>query len=50
MQGSESEAEGCLKGGVLTPATAMGLVLMRRLQAVGFSFEIVESGNKVHAS
>ena len=31
----ECEAAGCLKGGILTPATAMGPVLLRRLAEGG---------------
>lgn len=34
---------GCLQGGVLTPATAMGLVLADRLRAAGIIFDIVQS-------
>lgn len=30
-------------GGVLTPATAMGTVLIKRLQAAGIKFEVTES-------
>lgn len=38
---------GYASGGVLTPASAMGTVLMRRLQAAGVKFQILEneSGN-----
>ncbi|CAD7696843.1 unnamed protein product [Ostreobium quekettii] len=35
---------GTLEGGVLTPATAMGPVLLHRLRKKGFTFEILESG------
>lgn len=38
--GEESEASGCAKGGVLTPATAMGLPLIARLEQAGFQFAI----------
>lgn len=34
---------GYLQGGVLTPATAMGLVLADRLRAAGITFDIVQS-------
>ena len=49
MQAKESEAAGCMKGGVLTPATAMGLVLLQRLQSVGFNFEILDPGSPMPA-
>lgn len=34
---------GYAAGGVLTPATAMGTVLIKRLQAAGIKFEVTES-------
>ena len=37
------EADGYPSGGVLTPASAMGLVLAERLRAAGITFDIVES-------
>lgn len=36
-------AAGCLQGGVLTPASAMGLVLIDRLKQAGLKFDITES-------
>lgn len=39
LQGPDLEAAGLAKGGVLTPATAMGLVLADRLRAAGFKIE-----------
>lgn len=36
-------AAGCQSGGVLTPASAMGLVLIERLRKAGLKFDIVES-------
>ena len=33
-------ADGRLEGGVLTPAAAMGMALVRRLQTAGFIFEM----------
>lgn len=35
LEMDECEAAGCLKGGILTPATAMGPVLLNRLQQYG---------------
>ena len=32
----------CTNGGVLTPATAMGNVLIDRLRRIGFEFEIIQ--------
>lgn len=40
MQEDELRQAGMLQGGVLTPGSAMGLVLVRRLQAAGITFEI----------
>lgn len=37
------DAAGCVKGGVLTPAAAMGMVLVDRLRAAGITFDVVES-------
>lgn len=34
---------GCHSGGVLTPASAMGLVLMERLRRAGLMFDITDS-------
>lgn len=34
---------GCASGGVLTPASAMGLVLIERLRRAGLRFEVTES-------
>ncbi len=31
---------GCLPGGVLTPATAAGMVLVKRLRAAGFTWRV----------
>ena len=40
VQGDELKAAGRLQGGILTPASAFGLVLVQRLQAKGFRFSI----------
>jgi short subunit dehydrogenase-like uncharacterized protein len=40
---SKLEAAGLPKGGVLTPASAMGLVLADRLRAAGITFDVIES-------
>jgi len=36
-------AAGCASGGVLTPASAMGLVLIERLRRAGLKFNVTES-------
>jgi len=36
-------AAGCASGGVLTPASAMGLVLIERLRRAGLRFDVTES-------
>lgn len=36
-------AAGCASGGVLTPASAMGLVLIERLRQAGLKFDITQS-------
>ena len=41
-QGDECESAGYLKGGILTPASAMGMVLLKRLQHKGFTFNILD--------
>eukprot|EP00878_Enallax_costatus_P002058 GHUV01002224.1.p1 GENE.GHUV01002224.1~~GHUV01002224.1.p1 ORF type:complete len:439 (+),score=107.02 GHUV01002224.1:127-1443(+) len=43
MDGAACEAAGCQKGGVLTPASAMGMVLIDRLRKAGLKFDITES-------
>ena len=40
LQSQECEQAGYLKGGILTPASAMGSVLRKRLQNAGFTFRI----------
>ena len=42
LQSEDLEREGMLKGGVLTPATAFGPVLVNRLQKAGLKWEIVD--------
>ena len=44
LQGAELKEKGCLQGGVLTPASAMGTVLIKRLKDAGIKFEIIKSG------
>jgi len=44
LQGPELQEAGYLQGGVLTPATAMGSVLIERLDAAGITFEITRTG------
>jgi short subunit dehydrogenase-like uncharacterized protein len=39
-QGPELEKAGYAKGGILTPATAMGQVLITRLRNAGFTFKV----------
>lgn len=43
LDGERCKEAGYLQGGVLTPATAMGLVLADRLRAAGITFDVVES-------
>ena len=38
----EDDTEGCLSGGVLTPASGIGYPLIERLRAVGFRFDVIE--------
>ncbi len=40
VQEDELKESGLKQGGVLTPATAMGMVLVRRIQKAGVSFEL----------
>ncbi len=40
MQEDELKDSGLKQGGVLTPATAMGMVLVRRIQKAGVSFDL----------
>ncbi|DBA91626.1 TPA: hypothetical protein ACH3X1_003234 [Trebouxia sp. C0004] len=40
LQEDELKASGLKQGGVLTPATAMGMVLVRRIQKAGVSFDL----------
>lgn len=42
LQEQQLKEAGCAAGGVLTPATAMGMVLVDRLRAAGFTFEITD--------
>ena len=42
LQQGDLENAGLAKGGVLTPATAMGSVLMDRLRAAGITYAIKE--------
>jgi short subunit dehydrogenase-like uncharacterized protein len=39
VQAKELDAAGCLKGGVLTPASAIGMVGIERLRQAGLQFE-----------
>jgi short subunit dehydrogenase-like uncharacterized protein len=43
LDGAACDEAGCLKGGVLTPASAMGLVLIERLRRAGLTFDITSS-------
>jgi short subunit dehydrogenase-like uncharacterized protein len=43
MQEEECAHATGLRGGVLTPATAMGMVLVQRLRDAGFFYDIVRS-------
>ncbi|KAI8468795.1 MAG: Saccharopine dehydrogenase-domain-containing protein [Monoraphidium minutum] len=43
LDAGKTREAGCLQGGVLTPATAMGLVLAGRLREAGIAFDIVQS-------
>ena len=40
VQEDELKESGLKQGGVLTPATAMGMVLVRRIQKSGVSFDL----------
>jgi short subunit dehydrogenase-like uncharacterized protein len=42
LQQEQLQKAGCAKGGVLTPATAMGMVLVERLRAAGLTFEVTD--------
>jgi short subunit dehydrogenase-like uncharacterized protein len=42
LQEQQLKEAGCAAGGVLTPATAMGMVLVERLRAAGLTFEVTE--------
>lgn len=50
LQGEELKDRGMMQGGVLTPATAMGGVLTKRLRAANIRFEITKTGKEVPAS
>lgn len=50
LQGEELKEHGMMQGGVLTPATAMGGVLTKRLRAANIRFEITKTGNEVPTS
>lgn len=50
LQGEELKEQGMMQGGVLTPATAMGGVLTRRLRAANIRFEITKTGKEVPTS
>jgi short subunit dehydrogenase-like uncharacterized protein len=43
LDAEATAAAGCQAGGVLTPASAMGLVLIERLRQAGLKFDITES-------
>lgn len=43
LDAAACDAAGCHKGGVLTPASAMGLVLIERLRQAGITFDITSS-------
>jgi hypothetical protein len=43
LDGQATAAAGCHSGGVLTPASAMGLVLIERLRRAGLKFGITDS-------
>ena len=42
LQQEQLQQAGYAKGGVLTPATAMGMVLVERLRAAGLTFEVTD--------
>ena len=43
LDGEKCDAAGYQKGGVLTPASAMGMVLVERLRAADIHFDVVQS-------
>jgi short subunit dehydrogenase-like uncharacterized protein len=43
LDAAACDAAGCQKGGVLTAASAMGLVLVERLCKAGLKFDITQS-------
>ncbi|KAF6259628.1 hypothetical protein COO60DRAFT_1638196 [Scenedesmus sp. NREL 46B-D3] len=43
LDGAGCSAAGCQAGGVLTPASAMGMVLVQRLRDAGIRFEVTQS-------
>ena len=45
-QGRELEEQGLMQAGVLTPATALGSVLIKRLRDAGITFEITRTGKE----
>jgi hypothetical protein len=50
LQGEELKEKGMLQGGVLTPASAMGSVLIERLRAANIQFQITKTGKEVPTS
>lgn len=47
-QEDELKQANLLQGGILTPASAMGLVLVKRLQAAGFGFNVESDAHRTH--
>ncbi|WIA42929.1 hypothetical protein OEZ86_008843 [Tetradesmus obliquus] len=43
LDSAACKAAGCADGGVLTPASAMGMVLVQRLHGAGIKFEVTQS-------
>ena len=44
LQEKDLEAQGYCKGGILTPASAVGMVAVERLRNAGFIFKVEEDG------
>lgn len=45
-QEKDLEAQGYCKGGILTPASAVGMVAVERLRSAGFTFKVEEDGGR----
>ncbi|KAG1666899.1 hypothetical protein FOA52_013533 [Chlamydomonas sp. UWO 241] len=46
LDDAKLKASGCAQGGVLTASAALGMTLVERLRAAGFTFKVTEVGGK----